>query len=247
MKLRNTVLIGAAVAMAEMLQTAQANLVSLGTGAGNSVTLADLEATGPLGQTYGLSIGDKVFSDFSSSAVNLIPGDGVPANIYVSVSQVGTSYFLKWTGDIAGVLGGAPAGDLTLGYTVTATDGEIYAIDQSYVGTSGANPGTILSVNESAALPGTTTVVASSDLNATITSTSFTAVGAILNPVQPILDITKDIHLYAGTDPANFLDISVIEQSFEQVPEPTTMLAGALLLLPFGASTLRILRRNRMS
>jgi hypothetical protein len=31
------------------------------------------------------------------------------------------------------------------------------------------------------------------------------------------------------------------------VPEPTTMIAGALLLLPFGASTLRILRRNRMA
>jgi hypothetical protein len=29
------------------------------------------------------------------------------------------------------------------------------------------------------------------------------------------------------------------------VPEPTTVLAGMLLLLPFGASTLRILRRNR--
>jgi hypothetical protein len=29
------------------------------------------------------------------------------------------------------------------------------------------------------------------------------------------------------------------------VPEPTTMVAGALLLLPFGASTLRILRKNR--
>jgi hypothetical protein len=29
------------------------------------------------------------------------------------------------------------------------------------------------------------------------------------------------------------------------VPEPTTMIAGALLLLPFGASTLRMLRRNR--
>jgi hypothetical protein len=29
------------------------------------------------------------------------------------------------------------------------------------------------------------------------------------------------------------------------VPEPTTVIAGALLLLPFGASTLRILRRNR--
>jgi hypothetical protein len=29
------------------------------------------------------------------------------------------------------------------------------------------------------------------------------------------------------------------------VPEPTTMIAGALLLLPFGASTLRVLRKNR--
>lgn len=31
------------------------------------------------------------------------------------------------------------------------------------------------------------------------------------------------------------------------VPEATTILAGAMLLLPFGASTLRILRRNRMA
>jgi hypothetical protein len=30
------------------------------------------------------------------------------------------------------------------------------------------------------------------------------------------------------------------------VPEPTTMIAGALLLLPFGASTVRILRKNRI-
>jgi hypothetical protein len=29
------------------------------------------------------------------------------------------------------------------------------------------------------------------------------------------------------------------------VPEPSTIIAGALMLLPFGASTLRILRRNR--
>jgi len=29
------------------------------------------------------------------------------------------------------------------------------------------------------------------------------------------------------------------------VPEPTTLIAGAMLLLPFGASTLRTLRRNR--
>jgi len=38
-----------------------------------------------------------------------------------------------------------------------------------------------------------------------------------------------------------FTDVAVTST----VPEPTTMLAGALLLLPFGASTLRILRKNR--
>jgi hypothetical protein len=32
--------------------------------------------------------------------------------------------------------------------------------------------------------------------------------------------------------------------TYTVVPEPTTMIAGALLLLPFGASTLRILRRR---
>jgi hypothetical protein len=33
--------------------------------------------------------------------------------------------------------------------------------------------------------------------------------------------------------------------AFNAVPEPTTLIAGALLLLPFGASTLRSLRRTR--
>jgi hypothetical protein len=35
--------------------------------------------------------------------------------------------------------------------------------------------------------------------------------------------------------------------SLVAVPEASTMIAGALLLLPFGASALRILRRNRMA
>jgi hypothetical protein len=35
-----------------------------------------------------------------------------------------------------------------------------------------------------------------------------------------------------------------ITLTITQVPEPTTMIAGALLLLPFGASTIRILRKK---
>lgn len=49
-----------------------------------------------------------------------------------------------------------------------------------------------------------------------------------------------------GQSTANVIDGTVASTlDLAPVPEPTTMIAGALLLLPFGASTLRILRRNR--
>jgi hypothetical protein len=41
------------------------------------------------------------------------------------------------------------------------------------------------------------------------------------------------------------VDINSITVGAYEVPEPTTMIAGALLLLPFGATTLRMLRKNR--
>ena len=44
------------------------------------------------------------------------------------------------------------------------------------------------------------------------------------------------------TDPGT-LDVAALGAT--PVPEPTTVLAGAMLLLPFGMSTLRMLRKNR--
>jgi hypothetical protein len=46
----------------------------------------------------------------------------------------------------------------------------------------------------------------------------------------------------SGTSETTF---TVSEIELQIVPEPTTMIAGALLLLPFGASTLRLLRKTR--
>jgi hypothetical protein len=40
-------------------------------------------------------------------------------------------------------------------------------------------------------------------------------------------------------------DVQEMLYNITPVPEPTTVIAGALLLLPFGASTLRILRKRR--
>ena len=55
---------------------------------------------------------------------------------------------------------------------------------------------------------------------------------------------------YNFGDPTDFPGINAADYTADwsnttPVPEPTTMIAGALLLLPFGASTLRILRKNR--
>jgi hypothetical protein len=51
------------------------------------------------------------------------------------------------------------------------------------------------------------------------------------------------------TSPDFVLNINnlVTSSSISAVPEATTMIAGMLLLLPFGASTLRILRKSRMA
>ena len=51
----------------------------------------------------------------------------------------------------------------------------------------------------------------------------------------------QDLSTPLGTPYGSALDNVVLTA----VPEPTTLAAGALLLLPFGASTLRILRRKQ--
>ena len=65
-------------------------------------------------------------------------------------------------------------------------------------------------------------------------------------PPQTSLYVTKDILLGAGS-PLGLISISQATQSFHQtpVPESPTVIAGALLLLPFAASTFKILRRKR--
>jgi len=62
------------------------------------------------------------------------------------------------------------------------------------------------------------------------------------------------LNLYSQTQVGNNLPVTIngttyyaSQDQLAIVPEPTTMIAAALLLLPFGASTLRILRRNRMA
>jgi hypothetical protein len=77
-------------------------------------------------------------------------------------------------------------------------------------------------------IPGTTIGAESSGLFASI-------------PGSPnSIAVTETLSL-SGSNPG----IQDFQNNYTVVPEPTTMIAGTLLLLPFGASTMRVLRRNR--
>jgi hypothetical protein len=64
----------------------------------------------------------------------------------------------------------------------------------------------------------------------------------VLNGILDSSSVGSWTSLGDGWDKASDLNVQVFGSP---VPEPTTILAGALLLLPFGVSTIRILRRNR--
>lgn len=51
-------------------------------------------------------------------------------------------------------------------------------------------------------------------------------------------------HIFVTASPANAAN-GALATGYAAAPEPTTMIAGVLLLLPFGASTLRVLCKNK--
>ena len=227
---KKLIVLFAVTTMAGMIQTVQA-----------SFTLAQLANGGTI------SIDDKTFSGFSYTESGLTSFN--PNQIIVTATESGGIEYLTWSGNISLVSGGIATADLKLNYIVTANAGAINAIDQNYTGS--AQNG-LLAVDETAAI-GTFggTVAGYSHLGVGDYSDPPAEAGDLLNivPLETVLYVTKDIGFSVTSSHGGFITISQVAQSFHQdppvVPEPTTMLAGALLLLPFGASTLRILRKNR--
>ena len=70
---------------------------------------------------------------------------------------------------------------------------------------------------------------------------SFGGTGPGIGWAPTVFPFLSPATLQAGTDNATFYG------DWVPVPEPTTMIAGALLLLPFGASTFRFVRKNRLA
>ena len=175
-----------------------------------------------------LSIDDKTFSGFSYQNSGLTSFD--PTAITVTASESGGVDYLTWSGNMSFVSGGVATADLVLNYIVTANRGAVNMIDQSYtgVGTNG-----LLAIDETVATGAFGgTIVASSHLQIGVTNDppGVPGQGENLNidPAQSVLYVTKDIGLAVISSSGGSVTIDQVEQSFHQVPEPTT--AGCFLL-----------------
>jgi len=193
-------------------------------------TLAGLVASGGT-----LTVDDKTFSDFSFSENGLASFD--PTQIDVTATESKGVEYLSYAGNISFASGGSASAYLTLNYVVTANAGAIDMIDLSYNG-SAVNGS--LSIDETAATGSFAVTGGTVVGNIQLSPNTFSGSTDIVPP-ETVLYVTKDISF--TTNPGGGFDAaSFISQSFEQVPEPTTI---SLLLLSFGAGTLRLFRKTR--
>jgi hypothetical protein len=145
----------------------------------------------------------------------------------IDTPTVGSS--VVHSGTYAAVLGGTANNGIQ--QDVPTTAGNWYRLD--FWARKGGT-GTLF--NMSVTFDGTLPAVL---LAADISSTAWTHYSYdLLIGSQPTSTLLFNV-VRSGTAYVYLDDVSVV-----QVPEATTMIAGALLLLPFGASTLRILRRR---
>ncbi len=96
---------------------------------------------------------------------------------------------------------------------------------------------------ETSAFSGSAPLGSESSFNNYLVTAAVTATGAGTAANARLIDANGEwgvmaLNLYTGPDVYN-------QDMLAIVPEPATMIAGALLLLPFGASTIRFLRKNR--
>jgi hypothetical protein len=238
---KRLIAIFAVTTMVAMIQTAQASVTD---------SLGDLVSSGG-----SLTIGDKTFSNFGwqASLADASALSSQAAGLTVTASILNGIYYLDFAGALTvnnrGGMGDL-LGDLNLTYTVTVNNpgSAINMIDQNYTpnGTLAFGQtiiGETVRNNQGIIVGNSTLTLTPNDL-----SDPTGEAGDNLNFAgEHQLAVIKDILIdaFAG----QIVGLSDVEQSFHQtvpeVPEPTTIIAGALLLLPFGASTLRILRKKR--
>ena len=221
--------------------SASASITYSGTGLDDSMnTMIGYEADG----------GNGVSANYVA-ATGSIPAYGA---LYTPNASVGGPTAAIWVGNEVGNAGGNIPGTLS---TFVAS----YTLLSSGIGPGPGNfaPYWVLWMADD---PGYTKPIVST-YGGPINGSSLIHVGNLVNgsitlsaldaSIDPIsgLPYGQETLAWAGLEIGNggsgaaSANIESITVGASEVPEPTTMIAGALLLLPFGATTLRMLRKNR--
>jgi hypothetical protein len=174
-----------------------------------------------------LQSGDKLFSDFTWTGPDMTVtaiGNGSPGDLYGI--------------QVAGALAqNGPGGqDYQLGYKVTVVGGLLISDIHEYANIDVGGAG-FVDVSEDARTTPSGLAVAHAGVSSINIPASLTATMNLIppGPLQTVW-VTKDILLNVG--PAGgFASVSIIDQTFSQVPEPATCLAGlgGVLLLALGS------------
>jgi hypothetical protein len=181
-----------------------------------------------------VQVGDKLFSDFVFTYNDT---DGNPltdltrSNVTIIALQNDFGIGMSFTQPLIAL--GLVYKDITLKYSATVTDPNFAISDLHLSITGSANNGGVGSVAEDAFLGGWgATNVGHLQADTTNPPTNLTATTYFVPPVPygTKLWIQKDV-IVAGSGPSSYATISIVDQTFSQIPEPSTVLLVGVGLL----------------
>ena len=182
-----------------------------------------------------ITVGDKLFSDFSYLATGDMP-TAAGVNV-IGITDADGNFGLRFQGGFVDLPGGG-ASDALIGFKVTVTDPNLFITDAHLAGNPSVLGGTgAISVTETFLPTNSNSMVIGAIGGG---STVLTASTVFATPVN-VLFVQKDILAFAGTGlPA----LSFIDQTFSQsVPEPSSV---ALLMIG-GVGAFGVARRRKMN
>jgi hypothetical protein len=201
-----------------------AGLLMAGNAKALSISTLDWLAADP---TRELTIGDKIFSNFSYFQDNMSFFNA--SAIQVAATQVSDVEYLSWSGAMVLLSDGPATADLRLEYDVRATAGEIDWIDQSYTGSAQPLSGSFLAIDET--VYDGNVISGFSHLQLDDLSDPFAEVGDDLTiiPSAYRLHVVKDIGFGITSPNGGFITVSDVKQSFHQHQVPDGGITLAML------------------